>query len=93
MMEYKGCIGQVEFDEDAGIIRSEVINTRDVITFQGNNVARVKKAFLESVDDYLEFCRRGARLRTSLFLDSSSLASRLNCTSRSISRRCFPAGA
>ncbi len=57
MMEYKGYIGKVEFDEDAGIIHGEVINTRDVITFQGDSVAEVKKAFHESVDDYLEFCK------------------------------------
>jgi predicted HicB family RNase H-like nuclease len=56
MMEYKGYIGKVEFDEDADIIHGEVINTRDVITFQGDSVAEVKKAFHESVDDYLEFC-------------------------------------
>lgn len=58
MMEYKGYIGKVEFDEEAGIIHGEVINTRDVITFQGDSVAEVKKAFQESVDDYLEFCKK-----------------------------------
>ena len=57
MMEYKGYIGKVEFDEEAGVIHGEVINTRDVITFQGESVAEVKKAFHESVDDYLEFCK------------------------------------
>lgn len=57
MMEYKGYIGKVEFDVEAGIIHGEVINTRDVITFQGDSVAEVKKAFHESVDDYLEFCK------------------------------------
>ncbi len=58
MMEYKGYIGKVEFDDEAGMIHGEVINTRDVITFQGDSVAEVKKAFQESVDDYLEFCRK-----------------------------------
>lgn len=57
MMEYKGYVGKVEFDEEAGIIHGEVINTRDVITFQGESVAEVKKSFHESVDDYLEFCK------------------------------------
>ncbi len=57
MMEYKGYIGKVEFDEVAGIIHGEVINTCDIITFQGDSVAEVKKAFHESVDDYLEFCK------------------------------------
>ncbi|HLJ97949.1 MAG TPA: type II toxin-antitoxin system HicB family antitoxin [Gemmataceae bacterium] len=56
MMEYKGYIGKVEFDDEAGIFHGEVINTRDVITFQGKSVAELKKAFQESVDDYLAFC-------------------------------------
>lgn len=56
MMEYKGYIGKVEFDDEAGIFHGEVINTRDVITFQGDSVAELKKAFHESVDDYLAFC-------------------------------------
>ena len=32
-MEYKGYIGKVEIDEEAGILYGEVINVRDVITF------------------------------------------------------------
>ncbi len=58
MMEYKGYIGKVEFDDEAGMIHGEVLNTRDVITFEGDSVAKVKKAFHESVDDYLEFCKK-----------------------------------
>jgi predicted HicB family RNase H-like nuclease len=56
MMEYQGYIGKVEFDDEASIFHGEVINTRDVITFQGKSVAELKKAFRESVDDYLAFC-------------------------------------
>lgn len=57
MMEYKGYIGRVEFDDDAGVFHGEIINTRDVITFQGESVAGLKRAFRDSVDDYLAFCR------------------------------------
>jgi predicted HicB family RNase H-like nuclease len=53
---YKGYEGIVRFDEDAGIFSGEVMNTRDVITFQGLSVRELKRAFQESVDDYLEFC-------------------------------------
>ena len=49
MMEYKGCMGKVEFDDEAGIFHGEVMNTRDVITFQGDRVADLKSAFHESV--------------------------------------------
>ncbi len=56
MMGYKGYIGKVEYDDDASIFHGEVTNTRDVITFQGKSVAELKKAFRDSVDDYLAFC-------------------------------------
>lgn len=56
MMKYKGYVGQVEFDDDANIFHGEVINLRDVVTFQGSSVQELRNAFEESVDDYLEFC-------------------------------------
>lgn len=55
-MEYKGYIGKVDFDDDAGIFHGEVINTRDVITFQGTSVEEIRAAFHDSVEDYLDFC-------------------------------------
>ena len=57
MMEYKGYVGKVEFDNEAGTFHGEVVGTRDVITFQGRTVDELKVAFEESVDDYLAFCR------------------------------------
>ena len=54
MMEYKGYFAKVEFDDDDNIFHGEVINLRDVITFEGETVTELKKAFHDSVDDYLE---------------------------------------
>jgi len=55
-MEYKGYSARVEFDENANIFHGEVINLRDVITFEGETVTQLRQSFQESVDDYLEFC-------------------------------------
>jgi predicted HicB family RNase H-like nuclease len=57
-MEYKGYIGIVEYDDKAKIFHGDVINTKDVITFQGTSVKELEEAFNESVDDYLEWCER-----------------------------------
>jgi predicted HicB family RNase H-like nuclease len=57
MMTYKSYEASVEFDDDADIFHGEVINLRDVITFQGRSVDELKYAFAESVDDYLAFCK------------------------------------
>jgi predicted HicB family RNase H-like nuclease len=58
MMEYKGYIAKVEFDDEAGAFHGEVLTLRDVITFEGKTVAELRKAFRDSVDDYLEFCAK-----------------------------------
>jgi predicted HicB family RNase H-like nuclease len=57
-MEYKGYIGKVEFDDEAGTFHGEVLGTRDVITFQGQSVHELKRAFHGSIDDYLAFCKQ-----------------------------------
>ena len=56
MMEYKGYVGRVEVDDDAETFHGEVINTRDVITFEGTSVRELRSAFRASVEDYLSFC-------------------------------------
>ena len=56
MMEYKGYIATVRFDDEADLFHGEVIHIRDVVTFQGRNVKELRRAFRQSVDDYLAFC-------------------------------------
>lgn len=56
MLEYKGYTAHVELDDEAGVFHGEVLDTRDVITFQGTSVDEVQQAFRDSIDDYLEFC-------------------------------------
>ena len=57
MMEYKGYVGKVEMDDEACVLHGEVINIRDVVTFEGQTVEEVQQAFRESVDEYLLFCQ------------------------------------
>lgn len=56
-MTYKGYIGQVALDEAAGVFHGQIVNTRDIITFQGRTVRELRKALKDSIEDYLEFCR------------------------------------
>ena len=58
MMTYKGYIAFIEFDDEANTFHGEVANIRDVVTFQGSSVKELKKAFKDSVDDYLAFCAK-----------------------------------
>lgn len=56
MMEYKGYIARVEVDDNAEILYGEVINTRDVITFEGTSIDELRQASADSIEDYLAFC-------------------------------------
>lgn len=55
-MEYKGYTAKVEFDDEANLFHGQVLNLRDVITFQGTSVGELRQEFEASVDDYLEWC-------------------------------------
>ena len=56
MMEYKGYVGKVEFDDESKVLHGEVLGIRDVVTFEGESVADIEQAFHDSVDEYLAFC-------------------------------------
>jgi predicted HicB family RNase H-like nuclease len=56
-LEYKSYIGVIEYDDEAGIFHGEIINLRDVITFQGTCVEELRQALKDSVEDYLDFCQ------------------------------------
>lgn len=57
MLDYKGYKGYVIFDDEANIFHGEVVGLNAVITFQGTTVNEIKKAFKDSIDDYLDWCR------------------------------------
>lgn len=56
MLTHKGYVGKIEVDDEAELLHGRVINTRDVITFQGDSVPEAKQAFIDSVEEYLKFC-------------------------------------
>lgn len=55
-MQYKGYIARVEYDDKAKLFHGQILNLRDVITFQGRSVTELRKALRDSVGDYVEFC-------------------------------------
>ena len=61
MMEHKGYRSKVTFDDEVEIFHGEVIDTLDVITFQGVSVEELRDAFRGSVDEYLKVCAEMGR--------------------------------
>jgi predicted HicB family RNase H-like nuclease len=49
-------IATLELDLDAGIFHGEVVNLNDVVTFQGGSVGELRRAFKDSIEDYLKAC-------------------------------------
>jgi predicted HicB family RNase H-like nuclease len=55
-MTHDGYVARVELDEEAGLFHGEVVNTRDVLTFQGRTLDELKTAFADTIADYVDWC-------------------------------------
>ena len=56
-MSLNGYVANIELDEENGLFHGEVINTRDVLTFQGHNADELKAAFQDTLEDYFDWCK------------------------------------
>jgi len=56
MMEYKGYVAEVEYDDSIDVLHGRALNTRDLISFEADSAREIRRAFEEAVDDYLAFC-------------------------------------
>ncbi len=63
MMRYKGYFGQVTYDDEHKIFHGEVVGLKDLITFQGATVKELEKAFRDSINDYLTWCKEQRELK------------------------------
>ena len=55
-MKYKGYEAMIEFDNEDRLFVGRVINTRDVIVFDGLSVDELEESFHAIIDEYLENC-------------------------------------
>ncbi len=58
MLKYKGYKGRAIYDDEARIFHGEVVGIRAVITFQERTVEEIEKAFRDSINDYLDWCKK-----------------------------------
>lgn len=57
-MRYKGYTARIEYDDEDGIFFGRIAGIRDGVGFHADNVAELRRAFREAVDDYLETCAK-----------------------------------
>ena len=58
MMEYKGYLASVEFDDSADVLHGRVVNsgTYSIATFETTEARALRREFERSVDGYIEWC-------------------------------------
>jgi predicted HicB family RNase H-like nuclease len=55
-MHYKGHAARIEYSDEDGCFVGRLAGIRHIVTFHADNVADLRQAFAEAVDDYLETC-------------------------------------
>jgi len=55
-MKYKGYEAVIKYSDEDQTFIGEVINTRDILVFDGDNVSEVEVSFHSVVDEYIEDC-------------------------------------
>lgn len=56
-MTYKGYTARIEFDERDNIFVGRILGLRAMISFHGETVAELRKAFAAAIDDFLADCK------------------------------------
>ena len=56
MMRYKDYFGSVHFSDEDNVFHGRVEFIRALVSYEGTDVATLRQAFQESVDEYLETC-------------------------------------
>jgi len=57
-MTYKGYTARIEYDDADRIFVGRLAGIRDIVGFHASTVDELQAAFHESVDDYVEACKK-----------------------------------
>jgi len=55
-MKYKGYESVIRYSDEDQTFVGEVINTQDILIFDGNDVSEIERSFHAVVDEYIENC-------------------------------------
>jgi len=61
ILKFKNFFGSVHFSAEDEVFYGKIEGVNDLITFEGNSVSTLKKAFEEAVDDYIEICEESEK--------------------------------
>jgi predicted HicB family RNase H-like nuclease len=58
ILEYKTYYAIIQFSAEDEVFYGKIIGINDLVSFEGTTVSKLKAAFHEAVDDYLDFCKK-----------------------------------
>ena len=56
-MEYKSYVGSVHYSDADEVFHGKLEGISDLVTYEGTDVATLKSAFHDAIDDYLAICQ------------------------------------
>lgn len=56
-LKHKNYYGSVEFSADDNILYGQIIGINDLVTYEAESVDKLKEAFEDSLEDYLDTCK------------------------------------
>lgn len=62
IMRYKGFTGTADFTEENDVFFGKIIGIADLVSYEGETVKELKKTFRESVEGYIDLCKRQKKL-------------------------------
>jgi predicted HicB family RNase H-like nuclease len=57
-VEYKGYIGQFNYDEDLDLFEGSVSNIKDLILFRGKSIEALHLSFQDAINGYIHWCKK-----------------------------------
>lgn len=62
MMSYNGYYGSVHYSDEDQIFHGKIEFVRSLVSYEGESVKSLRKAFEEAVDDYLDLCAKEGKI-------------------------------
>ena len=74
MLLHRGFIGKIEFDDQRNILVGEVVNSIDLLEFEGKTAEELKSNFIKCVNDYCLLYRERMGHNTVPFIGNYSIS-------------------
>jgi predicted HicB family RNase H-like nuclease len=82
-MHYRGYLGTVHYNDEDGVFRGKLEGITDA-TYEGTDVAGLKRSFHEAVDRYLASCEKAGRPAEAPFKGSFNVRVRQDLHKRAV---------